>query len=217
VRAPIRVVIVDDHPPVRAGLTAMLVAVDDITIVGVAADGEEALRVCGEVRPDVVLMDLQLPGMQGSTAIAELRRRDPTIQVLVLTTFAVTQLVHEALQAGAIGYLLKDADSAALTAAIRATAARQPIFAGAVTHAIVQAAVAAAPPRRLHGMQVQLSEREQEVLARVVAGERTNTIAEELAIAPSTVKYHLRQLYQKLGVSSRADLVREALQNHLVE
>jgi DNA-binding NarL/FixJ family response regulator len=213
--APIRVVIVDDHPAVRAGLTALLAAADDITVVGVAADGEEALRCCVEVRPQVVLMDLQMPGIKGSTVIAELRRCDPSIQVLVLTTFVDARLVKEVLQAGAIGYLLKDAGAAELSEAIRATAAGQSILAPAVTHALVR--TVATTPRSLHGIQVQLSEREQEVLARVVAGERTGEIAEELVIAPSTVKYHLRQLYNKLGVSNRAELVREAMRRRLVE
>jgi DNA-binding NarL/FixJ family response regulator len=214
--APIRIVIVDDHPAVRAGLTAMLAAADDIMVVGVATDGEEALQICADVRPQVVLMDLQMPGMKGSTAIAELRRRDLTIQILVLTTFSDAPLVKEALQAGAIGYLLKDAGATELSEAIRTTAAGQSILAPAVTQALLHT-VTTVPLRRLHGMQVQLSEREQEVLARVVAGERTREIAEELSIAPSTVKYHLRQLYSKLGGSSRAELVREALQNRLVQ
>jgi NarL family two-component system response regulator LiaR len=213
---PIRVVIVDDHPAVRAGLTTMLLSEEDMMVVGVAATGEEALRICVDVHPQVVLMDLKLPGMDGSTAIAELRRRDPTIQILVLTTFPDEHLVQEALQAGATGYLLKEADARALVEAIRSTATGQLILAPAATQALIRS-VTAAPSRQQARMPVQLSEREHEVLVRVVAGEETQEIAQELVIAPSTVKYHLKQLYSKLGVSNRAELVREALRRRLVE
>jgi DNA-binding NarL/FixJ family response regulator len=216
VAAPIRVLIVDDHPPIRAGLTAMLAAVEEITVVGAAASGEEALRLCANVHPQVVLMDLELPGMDGSTAIAELRRRDPTIQVLVLTTFPDENRVRKALQAGATGYLLKEADSAPLIEAIRKTAAGQLNLAPAAAHALIHS-FTAAPQRQVTGLRVQLSEREHDVLVRVVAGKRTREIAEELIISPNTVKYHVQQLYHKLGVSSRPELVREALQNHLVD
>jgi NarL family two-component system response regulator LiaR len=214
--APIRVVIVDDHPALRIGLTTLLQLADDIAVVGVAANGEEALRVCAAVQPQVVVMDLQMPGMNGITAITELRRRDPTIQILVLTSFLDDDWVQEALQAGATGYLLKEADADALFEAIRATAAGRLILAPAATRALIRA-VAAAPSRQQARMPVQLSEREKEVLARVVAGEQTKEIAAALIIAPSTVKYHLQQLYRKLGVSNRPQLVREALRRHLLD
>jgi DNA-binding NarL/FixJ family response regulator len=214
--APIRVVIVDDHPALRIGLTTVLRTVDDIAVVGVAANGDEALRICAAVQPQVVVMDLQMPGMDGVTAIAELRQRDPTIQILVLTSFLDDTQVQEALQAGATGYLLKEADADALFEAIRATAAGRLSLAPAATHALVRA-FTAAPSRQQARMPVQLSEREKEVLVRVVAGKRTKEIAEELIIASSTVKYHLQQLYRKLGVSNRPQLVREALRRRLTE
>jgi DNA-binding NarL/FixJ family response regulator len=120
------------------------------------------------------------------------------------------------LQAGATGYLLKDADSAPLIEAIRETAAGQLSLTLVATHALIHS-FAAAPPRQPAGLRVQLSERKHDVLARVVAGKRTKEIAEELIISPNTVKYHVQQLYNKLGVSSRADLVREALRNRLIQ
>jgi NarL family two-component system response regulator LiaR len=217
--APIRVVVVDDHPMVRTGLTAILHTAVDIEKVGEAADGEEAVRVCSEVRPDVVLMDLQMPRMDGIAAIRELRHHDPPPQVLVLTTFSDDHLVQEALHAGAIGYLLKDIKVEMLVEAIRAAKAGRSTLSSAVTLALVHA-ITGTPARStpiISTSQPYLTEREREVLEQMVAGRHNREIAQRLVITPATVKYHIKRLFAKLGVSTRTELVATALQRRLVE
>jgi NarL family two-component system response regulator LiaR len=207
------VVVVDDHPVVRLGICTMLLAADDLEVVGEAADGEEALRVCAEAQPQVVLMDVRMPRLDGLAALRELRRRDPRLQVLVLTTYPEDHLVQEAVQAGASGYLLKEVPGAELLTAIRAARAGQPSYSPAATESLV-AGTAASPPSRASAS---LTEREQEVLALVVLGWGTRRIADQLVITPATVKYHVQQLFAKLGVTSRAQLVSVAFHLHLVE
>jgi two-component system, NarL family, response regulator LiaR len=212
VHGPIRVVVVDDHPMVRAGIRVMLLSVDDIELVGEAPDGEDALQVCATVHPHVVLMDLKLPRMDGIVAIRELLRRDAAVHVLVLTTFYEEQLVREAMRAGAVSYLLKNVEADELIDAIRAAQKGQSILSPEAKEVLVngQANIPPEPP-------VDLTEREREVLAQVVAGLRNQEIARKLVITEATVKYHIGRLFAKLGVSTRTELVRVAIKRRLVD
>jgi DNA-binding NarL/FixJ family response regulator len=212
----IRVVIVDDHPMVRLGICTMLLSVDDIVVVGEASNGEEALRVCARVHPDVVLMDLLLPELDGPAAIRALCTLHPAPQVLVLSTFADEHLVREALEAGARGYLQKDVAIDDLIAGIQAVHQGQLTLAPAVMDAFVRSVTsqtASAPSAST----APLTQREMEVLVLVASGLRNREIAHRLVVAPTTVKYHIQRLFAKLGVSSRTELVALAIQRHLVE
>jgi len=210
-----RVVVVDDHQMVRAGIALSLLAADDIDLVGEAADGEEALRVCEEVRPDVVIMDLKLPRIDGISAIRMLHQRDPNVQVLALTSYPDDDLVPRALQAGALGYLLKNVELDQLIAAIRAARHGEPTFSQEATQALVRA-VTSGPLGDQASRDGRLSEREREVLGLVVDGLSNQQIADRLVITAATVKYHVRSIFRKLGVSSRTELVALAIHRHLL-
>ncbi len=207
---PIRVLLVDDHAVVRSGLSAFLMSFDDLELVGEAAHGDEALRLCEEAQPDVVLMDLVMPGMDGVATTRALRARFPNIQVIVLTSFPDEQLVQAALQSGAISYLLKNVSADELSAAIRAAFAGRPTLAPEATRALIQAASRPPAPGD------DLTEREREVLALIVEGLHNQDIAERLFVSRSTVKSHVSNILSKLGVTSRAEAVALALRQGLV-
>ncbi len=211
----IRVVVVDDHEFVRKGIAFSLLAVDDIVLVGEAADAETGLRVCEELHPDVVIMDLKLPRMDGISAIRELRQRDATVQALALTTYPDDVWVAQALQAGAVGYLLKNVELDTLLEGIRAArdgkAVISPEATQALAHAITRGTLSAQA-----ALQQSLTEREREVLSLVVDGLGNAQIAERLMIAEATVKYHVRRLFTKLGVTARTELVALAIQRRLL-
>jgi NarL family two-component system response regulator LiaR len=207
---PIRVILVDDHDMVRRGLAVFLQAFDDFQLVGEAANGVEALRLCAERQPDVVLMDLMMPEMDGVTAIRAIRRSHPQIHVIALTSFLDNRLVGEALQAGAIGYLLKNVSIDELAAAIRAARAGKPTLAPEATQALIN--VATQPPQPGHD----LTEREREVLALMVEGLNNPEIAGRLGVSRSTVKTHVSSILAKLAVDSRLEAVTLALQHKLV-
>ena len=211
-----RVVVVDDHHAVRTGISAVLLAVNDIELVGAAADGQEALRVCEDVRPDVVIMDLKLPKVDGITAIRELRRRDPEVQVLALTSFPDEYWVQEALNAGATSYLLKNVELDALVAAVRATHQGRMTLSPESTQALVRT-VTRSPSSESTSPRGELTAREKDVLALVVDGLGNKQIAERLTITVATVKYHIQHLYGKLGIKTRTGLVAQALQRSLVD
>jgi NarL family two-component system response regulator LiaR len=211
VRNTTRVLLVDDHSVVRTGVLFSLLAFTDIEVVGQAGSGEEALDLCASVLPDVVLMDLQLPGMSGVVAIGELHAAWPATQVLVLTSFPDGDLVERALQAGAIGYLLKDVAVDELARAIRLAHRGVPVLAPVAAQALVHS-VARRPPPIGHD----LTEREHEVLRLLAAGRSNQQIAEQLVITPATVKFHTRSIRSKLGTSSRTETVVLALHHHLV-
>ncbi len=207
---PIRVMLVDDHAVVRSGLTAFLWAYEDLEPVGEASSGEEALARCSQFRPDVILMDLVMPGMDGAEATAAIRKRYPHIQVIVLTSFPEEDLVQKALKAGAIGYLLKNVSADELAEAIRKAHAGRPTLAPEAAEALIHAT-------RDH-LQIghDLTEREQEVLKLMVKGLNNQEIASELTISRSTVKFHVSNILSKLGASSRTEAVAIALQKGLV-
>jgi NarL family two-component system response regulator LiaR len=206
----IRVLITDDHALVRMGLKFFLLASDDLELVGEADSGEEALQQCAQVHPDVVLMDLIMPGMNGIAAIRAIRKRWPHIQVITLTNFQEAGLVQEALQAGAMGYLLKNVSADELNSAIRAAYAGRPTLAPEATQALIEVATHTPVPGH------DLTPREREVLALMVKGLSNPEIAERLVISLSTVKFHVSTILSKLGVTSRAEAVALAWQHHLV-
>ena len=213
----IRVVVVDDHLIVRQGLRLMLEeAGDDFDLVGEAADGATALRIVDEVRPDVVLMDVRMPGMDGLEAIGHTRERHPQIAVVMLTTYNEEDLVVRALRAGACGYLLKDTNRDTLFRAIRAAVRGELLFQpGIVEHVLAHTtrAIAPSPPGKDSS---ELTNREREVLEGVAKGQRSKEIAVHLHITENTVKGHLATIYAKLGVDSRASAVAEAMERGLL-
>jgi NarL family two-component system response regulator LiaR len=210
-KGPIRVIAVDDHEVVRGGIRYALLACDDIELVGEAYSGEDALRLCEQVRPDVALVDLMMPGMDGVETTRAIRKRFPQVQILVLTSFHDKDIVPRAMQAGAIGYLLKGVSNQDLVEAIRAAHAGQPVLAKEAMADLVQAAI---PSSKLGD---DLNEREREVLALLAQGLSNKEIAERLFLSLATVKYHVRLLLSKLGASSRAEAVALAWQHHLIE
>ena len=207
----IRLMIVDDHRVVRSGLSAFLLAYDDLKLVGEASNGEEAVRLCAQVKPDVVLMDLVMPVMDGITATKAIRERCPKTQVIALTSFGDQERVQAALKAGAIGYLLKDVSDVELVAAVRNAAAGQPTLAADAQRALIQAATNPKPPGS------DLTEREREVLALMVKGMSNDQIAEHLVVRPSTAKFHVSNVLSKMGVTTRTEAVAMALQHRLVK
>ncbi len=207
---PIRVMIVDDHAVVRSGLAAMLMAYDDLELVGEAQNGEEAARLCKQAQPDVVLMDMMMPVMDGVAGTQAVRAACPHAQVVALTSFGEADRVQAALKAGAIGYLLKNVSADELVTAIRHANTGRPSLAPEAAQALIQATRAPAQPGH------DLTEREHQVLTLLVEGLNNIAIAERLVVSQSTVKFHVSSVLSKLGVSSRTEAVALALKHHLV-
>jgi NarL family two-component system response regulator YdfI len=207
----IRVLIADDHLVVREGLRAILEVAGDIELVGEATDGAEAVRLAGELAPDVVLMDLRMPNVDGIKAIRQIKARYPDLEVVILTTYDDDQDIVQGLRAGARGYLLKDSGREALFDAIRAAARGESLLPSAVIEKIVAHLTAPRPVRA-----EALSEREQEVLTFLAQGAANKEIAHHLHITERTVKAHVTSIFNKLGVNSRAEAVAVAMRNGLL-
>ncbi len=207
---PIRVMLVDDHPMVRRGLATMLMVFDDLRLVGEAESGEAAIQLCAEVLPDVILMDMVMPGTDGASATRVIRQRHPQVQVLALTSFKEAQLIKTVLEAGAIGYLLKDVSADDLVRAIRAAHTGRATLSPEAAQTLVEAANQPPVPG------LDLTEREREVLALLIEGLNNTQIAGRLTVSPSTVKSHVSNILSKLGVSSRTEAVTLALRHGLV-
>ncbi|HEX4056821.1 MAG TPA: response regulator transcription factor [Galbitalea sp.] len=204
----IRILLADDHPVVRDGLSGMFAADSEFAVVGEAADGAAAIRMAAELDPDVILMDLRMPGTDGLAAIGELVRRGARSRVLVLTTYDTDSYVLPAIEAGATGYLLKDAPRAELFAAVRAAARGE---------SVLSPAVAARLMSRVRTPEVSpLSARELEVLELVAAGNTNRDIAGKLFVSEATVKTHLLNIYSKLEVNDRAAAVAEGYKRALL-
>jgi NarL family two-component system response regulator LiaR len=207
----IRVFVADDHAMVRRGLATFLKAFDDMVLAGEAASGQAAVDLCAELHPDVVLMDMVLPDIDGAAATRLIRQKSESTQVIALTSFKEEKLVENALRAGAIGYLLKDVTAEELAQAIRAAHAGRATLSPEAAQALVDAANQPAPPGQ------DLTGRELQVLALLVQGLTNRQIAGELTVSPSTIKSHVRSIMTKLNVASRTEAVSVALLNDLLD
>ena len=206
----IRVIVVDDHAVVRSGIEYSLMAIDDIELVGTADKGADAVRLCEELQPDVVLMDMMMPEMDGVSATRAVLKRCPAVRVIALTSFQEGSLVQKALQAGAISYLLKDVDMKQLAAAIRSAASGQGTLAPEAAKALAEASSKPA------SLGVDLTDREREVLALIVDGRSNAEISEMLSISLSTARFHVSTILSKLGATNRAEAAALAVKHGLV-
>jgi DNA-binding NarL/FixJ family response regulator len=204
----VRVLIADDHPVVRSGIRGMLASDPGFEVVGEAADGTEAVALTLRERPDVVLMDLRMPDLDGASATAEIRARRPETRVLVLTTYDTDADIVRAIEAGAIGYLLKDVPHEEISRAVRAAARGEPVLAPAVAERLMDRARGAARDA--------LTSREIDVLQLAARGLSNSEIAKELFVSATTVKAHLAHIYRKLGVGDRTAAVTSALERQII-
>lgn len=207
--ATIRVMLVDDHAVVRSGLSAFLSVHPDLELVGEAEDGEQAVLRANLLKPDVILMDLMMPGMDGVAATQAIKKQHPSIQIIALTSFQEDELVRNALKAGAVGYLMKNVNARELAAAIRAAKAGKMTLSPEAAQALVRATQQAQESDNL-------TEREHEVLKLMVEGLNNAEIAERLVVSLSTVKYHISNILMKLDVDNRVAAVTTAIQKKLV-
>jgi len=206
---PIRVMIVDDHAVVRSGLGAFFTVFPDLELIGEAENGDEALVRCALLMPDVILMDLIMPGTNGVTATQRIKEKYPSVKVIALTSFQEDELVQGALQAGAIGYLMKNITARELAVAIRSAHAGKMTLSPEAAQVLVQS--------RLQAQEfVGLTERELDVLKLMVDGLNNAEISERLVVSLSTVKYHISNILSKLGVENRVSAVTTAIQKKLV-
>ncbi len=210
----IKILIADDHLIIRQGLRLILETEDEFEFVGEASDGAEALKLCKKLKPDVVLMDLRMPNMDGLTAIEKLRIEQPGIAVVILTTFNEDELMLRGLQAGAHGYLLKDTDRSTLFDTIRAAARGETLLKPEIMARVLSQRNAT---KVESNESFNLTDREMEVLEAVARGERSKEVASHLGISERTVKAHLASIYSKLGVDSRAAAIAVAAQNGLLK
>lgn len=206
----VRVLVVDDHAVVRSGIRYSLLAFEDIELVAEAGSGPEALRLCAEVQPDVILMDMMMPGMDGVATTQAILAEHPQVRIIALTSFQEGSLVQDALQAGAISYLLKDVDMDELAAAIRSALVGQARLAPEAAQAL--AGVVAQP----QDLGADLTGRERDVLALVVEGKSNAEIAQELVVSLSTARFHVSIIMDKLGAANRTQAATLAVRHGLV-
>ena len=209
---PIRVMLVDDHTVVRDGLSAVLMVNEDLELVAEAGNGEEAIRKCELERPDVVLMDLMMPVIDGVEATRAIMERAPGTKIIALTSYKEKELVEGALKAGAIGYLLKNVSAGDLVNAIRNAMLGQPSLSPEATQALIQGI-----SRPSMEIGHDLTERERSILALMAEGASNAEIADRLIVSQSTVKFHVSNILSKLGVTSRTEAVALAIKNKLVD
>jgi two-component system, NarL family, response regulator LiaR len=205
----IKVLIVDDHPVVRDGLKLMLSVSPGLSCIGQAENGEEALQLCDELKPDVILMDLMMPVMDGVSATRIIQKKYPNIQVVALTTFDDKELVQKALRAGAISYMLKNASMETITNTIREAYAGRPTLSKAAIQSLIEAKENDLPDQELRL-------REKEILLLMADGLKNATIAEKLYISEATVRFHVSNILRKLGATNRAQAVRIAFDRGLI-
>jgi len=206
----IRVVLVDDHNVVRSGLATFLKAYEDLELVGEAKNGLEALTLCRQVKPDVILMDLMMPGMDGIAATRAILAETPDIKIIAMTSFDEANLVHDVLAAGAIGYLLKNITADDLAKAIRDAASGKSTLSPEAARVLIQATRPTKQPT------CDLTEREMDVLRLVVQGKSNQQIADDMVITLATVKAHVSNMLDKLQVSSRSEAIAYAIKNKIV-
>lgn len=206
----IRVLCVDDHDLLRDGIRISMLTYSDIELVGEARSGEDALRLCEELLPDVVLMDMQLPRMSGIETTKAIRAAHPEVQIVVLTSFVEDALVQEAIQAGAVGYLSKGASRVELADAIRSAQAGQTTLSNEAMQALFRATQSPQSPGS------DLTARQRDVLREMVAGLNNNEIGEKLYLSSSTVGYHVGEILSKLNAANRAEAAALAVRHHLV-
>jgi NarL family two-component system response regulator LiaR len=202
--------LVDDHAMVRRGLATFLKVYDDLQLAGEAENGEAAIQLCAEVLPDVILMDMSMPVMDGATATYAIRQQFPQIQVIALTSFKEGKVIQNALEAGAIAYLLKDVSADDLVRAIRAAHAGRATLSPEAAQSLVETTNLPPEPG------LDLTEREREVLNLMIEGLNNTQIAGRLTVSPSTIKSHVSHILSKLGVASRTEAVTLMLRNHIV-
>jgi NarL family two-component system response regulator LiaR len=209
----IRLLIVDDHKVVRNGLQVFISLYDDIEVVGEARNGQQAVEQCATHQPDVVLMDMVMPVMDGPTATRLIREQFPQVQVVALTSFDEEEIVQRAIEAGAVGYLYKDVEEDELIDAIRSAREGRPVLAPEAMKALMDRTVT---PVELPAVEP-LTKREREVLSLVAQGMTNPQIAEQLVISTSTVQFHVHNILGKLGVGTRTEAVAMAIQSKLIE
>ncbi len=203
----IRVASVDDHDIMRGGIRFVLMAFDDLEMVGDARRGEDAVKMCQDLQPDVVLVDMKMLGLDGIETTTAIKSACPDVQVLILTSFHDADLVRRAMRAGAVGYLLKDADKEELAGAIRAAKAGQTTISSRAARALAEEA---SDPG------IELTQREREVLALLVKGMSNKQIADQLSRSPFTIRHHVSQLIKRLGAANRAEVAAIAVQRRLI-
>jgi two-component system, NarL family, response regulator LiaR len=208
---PIKVLLVDDHAVVRSGLGAVLMSYDGMELVGEANNGQEAVNLCEKLQPDVVLMDLMMPVMDGVAATAAIHKNWPKVNIIALTSFKEKEMVEGALKAGAMSYLLKNVSASELITAIRGAVSGQARLSPEAAQVLIQDMKTPAPPV------FDLTDREKEILELMVEGLANTAIADRLVVSQSTVKFHVSNVLSKLGVASRTEAVALALKHHLVK
>ncbi len=208
---PIRVMLVDDHTVVRSGLGAVLATSDDMLLVGEAGDGDEAVRVCQRTNPDVILMDLLMPRMDGVAATKAVLAACPQVKIIALTSFKEKEYVEGALKAGATGYLLKNVSADELVGAIRRAVSGQPSLSPEAAQVLIKKVNEPAQP------DYDITEREKEILALMVEGLSNADIASRLIVSQSTVKFHVSIILSKLAATSRTEAVALAIKHNLVK